>query len=75
MINEKSIVVGCNYHTAWQSDKAMRFVLKEVRGDQARLGTRRTKTNFWTDVSSIIFIMSAHNIRKAKEIMSKSNNV
>ena len=25
------IVIGCNYHTTWQSNKSMRFVLSEVK--------------------------------------------
>ena len=71
VINEKSIVIGCNYHTTWQSHPAMRFVLKEVQGEQARLITRNTKKNFWTPVSTLIFIMSSHNIRKAKNILKE----
>lgn len=52
----------------------MRFVLIEVRGDRARLSTRRSRKDFWTDVKDLIFIMSTHNIQKAKKIISKSNN-
>jgi len=63
--SEKSIVIGCNYHTKWQKYSAMRFVLKEVNGDKARLITRNTGKDFWTNVSDLIFIMSKHNIDKA----------
>lgn len=72
MITEKSIVIGCNYHTTWQSHRAMRFVLIEVRGDRARLSSRNTKKTFWTDVKDLIFITSDHNIRKAKDKISKN---
>lgn len=72
MITEKSIVIGCNYHTTWQSHRAMRFVLIEVRGDRARLSSRNTKKTFWTDVKDLIFITSDHNIRKAKNKILKN---
>lgn len=62
------IVVGCNYHTTWQSDKGMRFVLVEVKGDRARLKTRRTHKNFWTNVKDLIFIETKHNKDKAERI-------
>ena len=71
-ITEKTLVVGCNYHTTWQSDKAMRFVLGELKGDKAVLYTRRTKKRFATNVKDLIFIMTHHNISKAKEILRKS---
>lgn len=63
-----SIVIGCNYHVKWQSNKAMRFVLKEVRGGRARLVTRTSKNDFWTDISDLEFIMSDHNISKARKL-------
>jgi hypothetical protein len=59
------VVVGCNYHTTWQSHKAMRFVLAEVKGERARLVTRTTKREFWTDIKDLIFIPSKHNYKKA----------
>lgn len=65
------IQIGCNYHTTWQSDKKMRFVLVEIKGDKARLQTRRTKKNFWTNVSDLIFITSSTNKRKAKELQTE----
>jgi hypothetical protein len=66
--SETSIVIGCNYHTKWQKHSAMRFVLKEVKGDKARLITRTSGRDFWTNVSDLIFIMSKHNIDKAKRL-------
>jgi len=64
----ESIVIGCNYHTKWQKHPAMRFVLVEVKGDKARLITRNTKREFWTNVSDLIFILTGYNIEKAKEL-------
>lgn len=68
-LNVNSIVIGCNYHTKWQSNKDMRFVLIDVIGNKARLQTRRTKKDFWTNVSDLIFIMSDHNLNKAVNIL------
>jgi hypothetical protein len=42
----------------------MRFVLKEVKGDKARLITRNTKKSFWTNISDLIFIETKHNKSK-----------
>ena len=64
------LVIGCNYHTKWQSHKSMRFVLAEIKGTKARLVTRRTKMNFWTDIDDLIFINTGYNNRKAKEFTS-----
>lgn len=61
----KDLVIGCNYHTTWQSNKAMRFILAEIKGSRARLKTRKSKKDFWTDVEDLIFIESDHNKRKA----------
>jgi hypothetical protein len=61
----KPIIIGCNYHTTWQANKSMRFVLAEIKGPQARLTTRVTKKDFWTSIESLIFITSKHNIEKA----------
>ena len=69
ILDEQSIVVGCNYHTKWQSDSRMRFVLKEIKGEKTRLVTRNTRKNFWTNKSDLIFIMTGHNIRKALNIL------
>jgi hypothetical protein len=66
---ENLIVVGCNYHTTWQSDRRMRFVLKEVVGHRARLATRHTRKDFWTNVSDLIFIQTGYNKNKAKELL------
>ena len=64
------IVVGCNYHTKWQSNKAMRFVLKEIKGDKARLATRITNKDFWTNVTDLIFIETKHNKEKAQNLIN-----
>jgi len=74
---ENQIVVGCNYHTKWQSDHRMRFILVEIKGDRARLMTRTTKKDFWTDVKDLIFVQTKYNRNKAKNIKineSKSKN-
>lgn len=61
------LVVGCNYHTTWQSHRAMRFVLVEIDyvRNRAKLETRRTNKSFWTDIKDLIFIDTEHNQRKA----------
>jgi hypothetical protein len=69
ILNVQSIVVGCNYHTKWQSNKQMRFILAEVKDGKARLKTRRTNKDFWTNVDDLIFIMTKHNLDKAREIL------
>ena len=70
-ITEKTIVVGCNYHTTWQKHKGMRFVLEEVRDDKARLTTRNTGKDFWTKVDDLIFIMTDYNISKALKLSQR----
>jgi len=67
-VSKSLIVIGCNYHTTWQKHKAMRFVLAEVKGNKARLQTRTSRRDFWTDLKDLIFIESGHNIRKAKRL-------
>jgi len=69
------IVIGCNYHTTWQKVKSMRFVLAEVKGDKARLQTRNTKKDFWTDLSSLIFIESDYNKKKADALSAQPDNI
>ncbi len=59
------LVIGCNYHTSWQSHKAMRFILIEIKGSKARLNTRKSNRDFWTNVDDLIFIESNHNKKKA----------
>lgn len=66
--NKTTLVIGCNYHTTWQSHKSMRFVLKEIKGDKARLITRTTGRSFWTNISDLIFIETKYNKLKAKNI-------
>jgi hypothetical protein len=62
------LVIGCNYHTKWQSNRAMRFILKEIKGDKARLATRVSKKDFWTNVEDLIFIETDYNKNKAKKL-------
>lgn len=64
----QKIVIGCNYHTTWQSNPSMRFVLESVDGDNVILSTRRTNKRFTTKKDSLIFVNSAHNCRKAEQI-------
>ncbi len=63
------LVIGCNYHTKWQKVKSMRFVLVEIKGSKARLQTRQTNKDFWTNVSDLIFIESGYNKSKAARLM------
>ncbi len=65
------LVIGCNYHTTWQSIKSMRFVLAEIKGDKARLKTRASKKDFWTNIDDLIFIETGYNKQKAKELTIK----
>ena len=67
------LVVGCNYHTTWQKHPAMRFVLKEIDGKRARLVTRETKKDFWTNVEDLIFIETRHNKQKAIILSNQTN--
>ena len=62
------IVIGCDYHTTWQSNKQMRFVLTDVKGGRARLQTRRSRKTFWTDLKDLVFIDTNYNKIKAKEL-------
>jgi hypothetical protein len=62
------LVVGCNYHTTWQSCKSMRFVLTEIKGFKARLQTRTSRKDFWTNIDDLIFIESKYNKQKAREL-------
>lgn len=62
------LVIGCNYHTTWQSHKSMRFVLTEIKGEKARLQTRNSRKDFWTNLDDLIFIESRHNKQKANEL-------
>ena len=65
------LIIGCNYHTTWQSAKGMRFVLVELKGDRARLQTRNTNKDFWTNTKDLIFITSRHNLKKAIKLKNK----
>jgi hypothetical protein len=72
--NNQKIVIGCNYKTTWQNAKSMRFVLTEVAGERARLQTRSSGKDFWTDLKDLIFIPSGYNIDKAKELRPNLKN-
>ena len=61
------IVIGCNYHTTWQSSKSMRFVLTEVKDDKAKLETRSSRKSFWTNIDDLIFIPTKWNNKKSHE--------
>lgn len=64
----QKIVIGCNYHTTWQNNKKMRFVLINVEGAKATLATRTTGKEFKTKLDDLIFITSDHNFNKAKRL-------
>jgi hypothetical protein len=68
------LVIGCNYHTTWQSHPGMRFVLIELKGDKAKLKTRNTRRSFWTNVSDLIFIDTAFNNRKAERLINEKKS-
>lgn len=68
----ENLVIGCNYHTKWQSHPGMRFKLVEIKGDKARLITRQSRKDFWTNVSDLIFITSDHNKIKAKRLSNEN---
>lgn len=65
------LVIGCNYHTTWQSHNRMRFILIDIKGDKALLGTRTTKKRFWTKADNLIFIKTGYNFSKARDIIKK----
>ena len=71
---EQQLIIGCNYHTTWQSHSAMRFVLVEIKGDKARLKTRASKKDFWTDVKDLIFIDTNYNRNKGKRLSDDRTN-
>ena len=62
------LVIGCNYHTKWQRNKSMRFVLSELKDGKARLQTRNTGKDFWTNISDLIFIETEYNKKKAETL-------
>ena len=68
------LVIGCNYHISWQSNKAMRFVLAEIKGDKARVTTRTTRKSFWVNVSDLIFIETVYNHRKALRLTADARH-
>ena len=69
--NGNPLVIGCNYHTTWQSNKKMRFVLTDIiqstnGGLKAVLKTRTTLNMFTANLDDLIFINTKHNIEKSK---------
>ena len=68
------LVVGCNYHTTWQSHKAMRFELTALYPsiNKAKLETRTTGKSFFTSIDDLIFIESDHNIKKADRLEGRN---
>lgn len=70
--NGHPIVLGCNYHTTWQSNKSMRFVLKSVNmaNNTAVMITRRTKKEFTTNINDLVFINSFKNQDKAYRLLN-----
>jgi len=66
--NNEIIILGCNYHTKWQKEKGMRFVLHSVSGSVCLLKTRRTNKQFKTNIDDLIFIKTKHNINKGISI-------
>lgn len=71
---QNNLTIGCNYHTKWQSNKAMRFILAEIKGDKALLKTRTTNKQFWTNISDLIFIETKYNKEKQAKINAKRND-
>lgn len=64
------ICVGCNYHTTWQTNKDMRFVLNKVEGNSCWLRTRTTGKHFTTLTKELKFIQTKHNYAKYLQKMS-----
>ena len=73
-VNGSLIVIGCNYHTTWQSHKRMRFVLTEIKGTKARLQTRNSRKDFLTNIDDLIFIETGYNKQKARELSGTNYN-
>lgn len=55
---------GCNYHTTWQRNPAMRFVLSKVENPWVTLRTRTTGKIFTTSIQDLKFIHTQHNYSK-----------
>ena len=66
---ENNLIIGCNYHTTWQSNPAMRFVLKAVDGNKATLMTRRTNKEFTCLTKDLIFVDTPYNRDKRLGIL------
>jgi len=74
--NGHPIVLGCNYHTAWQRYKSMRFVLKSINTDNntAIMITRKTKKEFTTNINDLVFIDSSTNRYKADRLLKSDED-
>lgn len=70
-------VVGCNYHTSWQRNRNMRFVLVDINIEKgkARLITKRTKADFWTNLNDLVWIDSTHNRDKAERLINDETGI
>jgi len=66
------LIIGCAYHTVWQSNKGYQFILAEVKGEKALLRTKNIKKEpFWTNASDLIFINTPHDLHKAKQLTAE----
>ncbi len=65
---------GCNYHTTWQRDPRMRFVLDRIKGEMAQLSTRTTGKVFWTKLDTLIFIDTAYNWAKLHRLEKENKS-
>lgn len=64
------LVIGCNYHTKWQSNKAMRFVLSEIiDSENVILKTRTTNKTIKAKTADLIFIQTTYNKKKSKRLL------
>ena len=68
------LIPGCNYHTKWQSDSRMRFVLAYSNEKHSWVFTRTNPKIFRTNTEDLIFIDSKYNIDKAKEMYEELGN-
>lgn len=66
-------ILDCRYHTTWQSEPSMSWLLRDIKGKRALLeADRKKKTDtarqkrFWTDVDSLIWCNTPINNARAK---------
>lgn len=69
-IKGEPLVIGCNYHTTWQSSPSMRFLLLDIYADKGKalLGTRNTNKTFPTGLDELVFINTKVNLEKASDL-------